>query len=210
MTVLSEYTPAEVIILTKRKATFNEFFKVTLAHLFLKEVLRVIEVERQLDETIRIYKYVEVGSNFSTYNKKSYENFFLSLFNEDESNQILFRNLIRIGYENSRNRIRFKNKILKTIIQKNCVSQNFFQKILGRYNLTSIGSEIKDKLEDEIKKLNNSLVVTDIMKTNEITKIIGGNIFFLEDMCCELYSQIDKDLVIEINLSKSEGDYDCT
>lgn len=213
MIFLSKYTPAEVIILTKRKTTFKELFKITLGHLFLKEVINSFNIERQIDTTVRLYEYVKSGSNFINYSEQNYENFFLSVFKEDQSSQILFRSLIKIGYENSRSRTNFKNKILKIMVSKKYVNQNIFQKNFSKYSLTPYGYEIKEIIENEIKELNSSfdtLVDLDNAKSIEIGKLIGGNIFFLENIDCQLFSRIDKDLSIEIIRYKADGDYDCT
>ncbi len=216
MKYLSELTPAEVYILTNNKVSHQELLKVTLADLLLKQVLKMFEVQRQPHnrQEIRIYKYVGIGQNFKKHLSKGHEKFFLSSFEKDNEIEILFRNLIKIGYQNSRTVLDFKNSIIKSPTLKKCFKQNVFQKLYYGYSFTEYGTELKRKIEKEIQNINieiSDLKNIENQKAIELIKVIGGNIFLLGIFDYELLHQIDKDLSIEINrLNSSENGTGCS
>lgn len=208
MKYLSELTPAEVLILTKEKVTHQEILKITFIDLLFKEVLKTFQVERQphIREVIRVYKYVRIGQNYNNYNSLNHERVFLSTFDSDNSLEILFRNLVKIGYQKSQTLTELKNDIIKTPNLKKCFSRNIFQRIFYGYSLTEYGIELKRKVQQEIQNLGNELSnINDIenQKAIELIKKIGANIFILINVDYELLQQIDKDLGIEINKNHS-------
>lgn len=182
----------------------------TLADLFLRKILTILTLERRQGKIFKFYEYIEIGINFTNHDKKKYEDLFLNLFIEDKTRQVLFRNLIKIGFENSRNRINFRNKIIRTPTLKNFINQNLLQKIFSAYSLTTKGYEIKQKIEDEIKELNRRLIYLNDSKANEVIETVGANTFFLKNLNRKLFLQIDEYLSIEIKLNSTDGDYDCT
>jgi hypothetical protein len=204
MTYLSELTPAEVYILTNRNVTHQQLLKITFIDLILKQVLKTSEVRRQphAREEVRIYKYIGIGQDFKNYKAKNHEKFFLSIFEKDNSIEILFRNLVKIGYQKSRTLSDFRNELIKTPTLKKCFSQNIFQRLFYGYSFTEFGNELKRKVENEIENLNKELSGLNNIenqKAIELIKLIGGNIFLLENIDYELLNQIDKDLAEEIN-----------
>lgn len=216
MKYLSELTPAEILILTKENVTLQEILKITFIDLLFKQVLKILEIERQPDigQEIRIYKYVGIGQNFNDYNSLNHERVFLSPFEIDNSIEILFRNLVKISHQKSKTLSDLKNDIIKTPNLKNCFSQNFFQRIFYGYSFTKYGIELKRKVKQEIQKLGNELSnINDIenQKAIELIKVIGANIFLLINVNIELLQQIDKDLGIEINKNHSiDGGSGCS
>jgi hypothetical protein len=138
MTYLSKLTPAEILILTKDNVSQQEILKITFIDLLFKQVLKTFEVERQphIKQKIRVYKYVGIGQNFSNYNSLNHERIFLSTFGSDNSIEILFRNLVKIGYQRSKTLSELKNDIIKTPNLKKCFSQNIFQRIFYGYSFT--------------------------------------------------------------------------
>ena len=208
MKYLSELTPAEALILIKENVTHQELLKITFIDLLFKEVLKTFEVERKphISQEVRVYKYVQIGGNFINYNSLNHERLFLSTFDTDNTIEILFRNLVKIGYKKSRTLSDLKNDIIKTPTLKKCFSQNVFQKIFYGYSLTKYGTELKRKVKEEIQNLGNELSsISNIenQKAIELIKIIGANIFILINIDYELLQQIDKDLGIEINKNNS-------
>lgn len=216
MKYLSELTPAETLILTKENVTHQELLKITFIDLLFKQVLKTFEVERKphIRQEVRVYKYVQIGQNFNNYNSLNHERLFLSTFDTDNTIEILFRNLVKIGYKKSRTLSDLKNDIIKTPALKKCFSQNVFQKIFYGYSLTKYGTELKRKVKEEIQNLGNELSsVNNIenQKAIELIKIIGANIFILINIDYQLLQQIDKDLGIEINNNKSiDGGSGCS
>ncbi len=208
MKYLSKLTPAETLILIKENVTHQELLKITFIDLLFKQVLKTFEVERKphIRQEVRVYKYVQIGQNFNNYNSLNHEKLFLSIFDTDNTIEILFRNLVKIGYKKSRTLSDLKNDIIKTPALKKCFSQNIFQKIFYGYSLTKYGTELKKKVKEEIQNLGNELSsINNIenQKAIELIKIIGANIFILINIDYELLQQIDKDLGIEINNNNS-------
>jgi hypothetical protein len=211
MKYLSELTPAEVYILTKENVTHRELLKITFIDLLFKKVLRTYEVQRQphIRQEIRTYQYIGIGQNFKNYNSKNHEKFFLSTFYKDQEIEILFRNLVKIGYQKSGTLSSFKNQIIKTPFLKKCFSQNILQRIFYRYSFTEYGKAIKRAVEKEIQNLNLELsTIKNIQnqKAIELIKVIGGNIFLLENIDYELLNQIDVDLAREMNRKETNSD----
>lgn len=208
MKYLSELTPAEIYILTKENFSHQELLKVTFVDLLLKQVLKTFEVKRQphIKQKIRIYKYIGIGQNFKNYNSKTHEKNFLSTFEKDNEIEMLFRNVVRIGYDKSGSLFSFKNEVIKTPTLEKCFSQNFLQKIFYNYSFTEYGKELKRKVEKEIQNLNNELAGLNHIenqKAIELINIIGGNIFLLQNIDYTLLKQIDKDLSEEMNKKNS-------
>ena len=188
MRYLSELTPAEVYILTKDKITHRELLKITFIDLLFKQVLRTFEVQRQphIRQEIRTYQYIGIGQNFKKYQSENHEKFFLSTFEKDSEIEMLFRNLVKVGYQKSRTLSDFKNELIKTTTLKKCFSQNIFQRIFYGYSFTEYGKEIKRKVEKEIQNLNSELSTLNSIenqKAIELIKVIGANIFLLENIC---------------------------
>lgn len=211
MTYLSELTPAEVYTLTKENVTHRELLKITFIDLLLKQVLKTFEIQRQphIRQEIRTYQYIGIGQNFKNYQTKNHEKFFLSTFEKDPEIEMLFRNLVKIGYQKSRTLSDFKNKLIKTPTLKKCFSQNIFQRIFYGYSFTEYGKELKRKVEKEIQNLNSelsSLNNIENQKAIELIKVIGGNIFLLENIDYELLNQIDSDLATEMNRKETNTD----
>nr|WP_315220670.1 hypothetical protein [uncultured Flavobacterium sp.] len=208
MNYLSELTPAEILILTKENVTQQEILKITLIDLLFKNVLKIFEVERQahIRQEVRVYKYVSTGENYNNYYSLNHERVFLSTFGMDNSIEILFRNLVKIGYQKSKTLSDLKNDIIKSPTLKKCFSQNIFQKLFYGYSFTRYGIELKEKVQKEIQNLGNELSSInniDNQKAIELIKVIGANIFLLINVDYELLQQIDNDLGIEINKNNS-------
>lgn len=212
MQYLSELTPAEVYFLTNDRASHREYLKITFIDLLFKQVLKTFEVERQphISHKVRIYTYVTTGPNFKNYNVKNHEKFFLDTFQHDDSIEILFRNLVKIGYQKSISLSHLKNELINTPTLKKCFSQNIFQKIVNSYRITDYGKELKRKVEKEIQNLNSKFTSLDTIDNQEalaLIKVIGGNIFLLEYITYDLLDQIDSDLAKQMNKKETNSEY---
>ena len=131
MQYLSTLTPGEILLLTKETVTQKEILKITFVDLLFKKVLKTYEVDRRPSarDEIRTYQYVAIGENFDKYVSLNHERIFLSTFAHDESAEILFRNLVKIGFQKSKTLSDLKNDIIKTPNLKSCFAQNIFQRI---------------------------------------------------------------------------------
>ncbi len=211
MTYLSTLTPAEVYILIKKNVTHQDLLKITFIDLLLKNVLKTYEVEKQpsAQDDVRLYKYVSIGLAFQNYRPKNHEKFFLSVFEKDNTIEILFRNLVKAGYQNSNSLYYFKNELIKTPTLNKCYSQNILQKLISSYSITPFGKELKRKVEKEIQNLNaaySDVTTLDHQKAVMLIQSIGGSIFLLEHFNYELLNQISSDLAMEMNRHKTESD----
>lgn len=215
MNYLSKLTSAEIYILTNEKATHKDFLKITLIDLLLKKVLKTIDVDRQphLEKEIRTYKYVAIGANFYSYFSKKHEKCFIETFEKDNCAEILFRNLVKIGYEKSCSKSDFRDHLLKTDFIKKCVKQHFFQLFYSGYNLSEYGIEIKRQIDNEIKTLNIQFAPTekiDSEKMVDLIKTIGANVFLIDNFDYDLLNQIDQDLSAEMRKNQNpSGDSGC-
>ncbi len=216
MNYLSILSPADILLLTNQNTTHSEFLKLTFLDLLLKKVIKTFEVERQPhpSQDIRVYKYIGIGEKYKTYIWKNHEAFFLSSFLSDNNTQILFRNMVKIGYENSRNKYHFKNELLKTPFLTKCYKKNFLQLIFGGQSISQYGYEVKEKIEKEIDVLNNDfkdIETIDNQKAIKYIKQIGGNVFLLKNINYDLLTQIDVDLATEMNKNNfSENSNGCS
>ncbi|MWB96315.1 hypothetical protein GON26_18285 [Flavobacterium sp. GA093] len=202
MKYLTELTPAEILVLTKESVTHKELLKITFIDLLFKQVLKIIEVERKphVRQDTRVYEYVVAGPNFKSYPSKNHERIFLSSFDPYDSVPILFRNLVKIGYQKSRTLEELKNDVIKTPALRKCFHQNFFQKMFYGYSLTEYGTELKRKIKKEIQDAGNQLSGLNSIenqKAVELIQLIGANIFILVNIDYGLLHQIDMDLGLE-------------
>lgn len=211
MKYLSELTPAEVYVLTKDKFTHRELLKITFIDLLFKKVLRTFEVQRvpDKDQEMRTYRYIGIGQGFEKYPSRNHEKFFLSIFEKDSEMEMLFTTLTKVAYQKSITLSYFKNELIKTPTLKKCFSQNIFQRIFYGYSFTDYGKELKRKVEKEIHGLNLELQTvknTENQKVIELIKVIGANIFFLENIDYEILNQFDSNLAIEMNRREPKTD----
>jgi hypothetical protein len=205
MNLLSKLTPAESLILIDgKKATQKELIKVTFMDLLLKQVIRTYDVKWQASsyDAPIMFKYTERGKNFDKYVSKEHENIFVRPFKENPNSRILFRHIVRIGFENSSSQIDFQNIILSNGILKDCYSKNLYQKVFGGYSLSKEGKDIQSKLLKEIDQVENILpnyIDTNKEKAFEVLKAIKGNVFLLTNIKFELLNHIDRELIKEMN-----------
>ena len=151
--------------------------------LLLKEVVRTFEVQRQENsrDADRIYKYVEISRNFWTYQPLPHENLFLAPFQKSDSVQILFRHIVKIGYQTAKSESKLHNILTQSSNIDRCFSRNIIQSLFGGFSITKDGQELRNKVEAEISQLEKQLpplILNDHQKALDILKVIKGNIFF--------------------------------
>lgn len=202
---LSKFSPAETLLVLQDKNTsIKELLKVTFMDLLLKQVVRTVEVQRQASsrDTVRIYKYVEIGKNFFTYRPLPHENIFLAPFQKGESSQILFRHIVKMGYQNAKSECHFHNIVRQSPNLRGCFRRNLFQSIFGGFKVTLSGLELRNKVQIEIAQLEVQLphlIINNHQEALNILKVIKGNIFLLTNIEFDLIKQLDKEFLVEMN-----------
>ncbi len=103
MEILEKLTPAEThLIRLNANSTYKELLKLTLADLCLKKVLSIEEraIQSHPSNPVRVLKYVVAGKNISAYKHKVHELAFLSPFLKNSEIEILFKQFVKLAYEN--------------------------------------------------------------------------------------------------------------
>lgn len=210
MKLLTRLTPAETLILKfGEKAPLGDLLKVTLLDLLLKQVLVVEEIQRQPSrrEPVRIYKYVSVGKNFRNYIKQPHEWVFLSIFDKNRAIKILFRNLVRVGFQEAESEKIYHHNLIASKSIREAFNSTFVQKIMGRFSYTNKGLELREAVMHEIQEYESSLpgqIGHNSKLALETLKVIGGNIFLLKGLEFAIAKEIDKEIFKRI---KEQGGY---
>lgn len=220
MKILSTLSPAEaLIVLQDQQVTMKDILKVTFMDLLLKQVLRTLEVEKQAhkNDQVRYFKYVEAGKNFNVYQALPHEQIFLWVFEKHRYGQILFRHIVKIAYQKSRFKIDFLKQLMNSPQIAGCFKQNIFQQMFGGFKLTDDGMALRVQIRAEIDELEKTLpvyIANDRQKALKMLKTIKGNIFLLHQIDFDVFEQIDKELLAEMNQEHDKntngGDSGCT
>lgn len=206
---LTQFSPAEVqLLLYGRKASIKELLKGTFMDLILKQALNLFEVERQphRNDDIRIYKYVEAGHNFSMHKALPHEFVFLESFKKDSKLQVLFRNMVRIGYQNSVSISNYQQLLFHSPRLASCFYQNLFQKIFWGFQHSEKGNRLKAEIQTEIATLEKELAAGQAERSYEILKAINGNVVLLSNFRFDLLNEIDAEIAQEINRRTNQSD----
>jgi len=212
MTHLSKFTPAELFFLLRhpKRRYLKELLKVTFLDLLLKQILIITEVEKELKRTIQVYRYVEDGAKFYGYRSLDHETVFLDTFRKNSDIRIIFKSMVKIGYQNAKSLYHYKAVILEQLKYNGYVKQNMVQQIFGLYSLTDQGSDIQSKVRTEISQLEKQLPdlirATD-EKAMEILKAINGNIYLIDTIGVDLLEHINKAFLAATKEDKQNGDY---
>ncbi len=196
--LISKLTPAETLLVRdESQASVRDLLKYTLMDLLLKQVLQIDDVERQPNsrDPVRVYRYVSKGKNFKNYFGLSHELPFLSPFYGNPDIRILFKNCVRIGYENAGGKRALHERIRTSPAIANMFCASLIQKIFGRYDYTPEGLQFKGGVEEELQQLENelpTLLVTDRQRALEKLKLIGGNVFLLKGLDFAMLKEIEQ------------------
>ncbi len=208
MKLLSTYSPAEAqVLMHGQEARLKDLLKVTFMDLLLKQVLKTIIVERQPNpkDAVATFKYVVVGRNFYTHQRLPHEEVFLSPFLADASAQILFQNLVKVGYQKAANSTYFQNQIIKSSAMQPLFYKDFFQRIFKNqsgYTQTHQGTIAYSQLKEEFTLLEETLpqlIQTDKEQALSICRKIKGNLFLLTTIDFELLKEIDTELLADLH-----------
>ncbi|QCE40953.1 hypothetical protein [Psychroserpens sp. NJDZ02] len=202
MKILSKITPAETLLIQDGFfVEFKDLMKFTFIDLLLKKIIKIKEVHQKphpRDKHIRTYTYVTSGKNFKKYKPKNHELIYLSPFNKNRSLQILFKNFIKMAYDNSNGSWSYK-KLTRSNIEINPYFKQTSLLNLFRINkLTAKGVKLKKGITNYLNTIDNNinhLLHEDKKKGLELLLSIGGNIFLLENLDFQLLKTIDKELL---------------
>jgi len=211
---LSKLSPAEtLLVLHGTKAPLKELLKVTFMDLLIKKALKTTKANYRPSkyDRVQVITYVVPGRNFLEYKPLLHENFFLNPFWKNITLQIIFRQLVKIGYQNSQSKKHCQELIYRSSTIENCFSKNIIQKIVGGFSLTAEGYHLRGVLQnelDELGKIFPTLVASDKKKALEVLETVKGNIFLLKNMDSEFLKEIDKELSEQVKKNYSESGAD--
>jgi hypothetical protein len=211
---LSKLTPAEtLIILQGNKATLSDLLKFTFMDLLLKQVLITQEIEKQANprDPITSYKYVFPGNNFAAYQANPHENVLLSVYKKSADTGVLFRNLVKIAYQNARHQSWYQIQLINNSNIKDLFSRTYFERWFGGFSYTQKGFQVKKEIQAEVSAIESNIasyITSDKSQGLALLKSIGGNIFLLKRLEFSLAQEIDKEIFREI--SKNTSDQGCS
>lgn len=210
--ILSKLTPAETLMVLKGNgATLKDMLKYTMMDLFLKQILTIEDVKRQPSkrDPVRVYKYVSIGKHFTNYKHLPHELVFLSAYQKNSGIRILFRNCIKMGYENAFSERAFCKILISSQQLKDAFTTSFLRKLFGGgFSYTSTGIQLKTQVETQIQELEKTLpaqINTDKQKALATLKQIGGNVFLLNGLEFALLKEIDEELIKELKKAGTNG-----
>jgi hypothetical protein len=209
--ILSKLTPAETLLIRQGEGSpMKDLLKYTFMDLLLKQVLEIRNLERQPNsrDPIMTYKYVYAGPNFNRYACLPHELIYLSIFHKSAGSGILFRNCVKMGYENARSQRALHKTIQYSPGLQSVFSISLLEIIFGGFSYTAKGKQWRDLIEKEIEELEREmplLIAHDKDRALEKMKLIGGNIFLLNGLVFTLLSEIDAEFVKEFKKEESAG-----
>lgn len=196
---LSEFTPAETLLLTKgSKVLLKDLLKYTFMDLLLKKVLVLTRKKYQPDARSKAVtmKYISAGPLFNSYQSLPHEQVFTSPFQQGKRS-IQFRFMIRMAYEQASIYADFDPVILESPSINRFVRKNIFQRFFGGYGWTSEGKTLAEVLKKELRTLDKNLPVwmaEDQKKALEVFLVIKGNVFLLKNVDFLLLRNFDKEI----------------
>ncbi|WP_254157523.1 hypothetical protein [Chryseosolibacter indicus] len=184
-------------------AVLRDLLKYTLMDLLLKQVLITETITRKPSrkEPERSYKYIKIGANFSDYAHKPHELVYLSMFKNNSYRSILFRNLIKIGYENAKGEKQYHNKIKLSHTVCDAFSSSLLRIVFGGVSYSNQGKVLKRKVEIELEEVEKKLAnytVNNKYEARKILQLIAGNIFLIPGYEVALSQEIDEVLMKEL------------
>lgn len=195
----ANYHPAQTLMLTNSDCSLKELLKVTFMDLLFKRVLQNVSVTSQPHPLTSAYtsNYISQGINFNNYFSKSYEQVFTDPFIGREDLEILFRHLVKMGYQNSRGEAKYKRLIIQELESIGLAERMWWNNIFGGCELTAKGEEIKRKLKEELKSLEE--VLPGLLKENPqqamaVLEAVKGNVFLISGFDFELLRKFDQEV----------------
>ena len=202
--ILSKLTPAETLLLRKgTEATLQDMLKYTLMDLLLKQVLAVKNVEKKPSprDPIRTYRYIAGGQKLNGYSCLQHEMVYLTAFRKSSDIRILFRHIVKMGYENAKSEKYFRKQLSASAVLQTAFATSFLQSFTGGVSYTNDRLQLKEQAEKEIETLEKTLAEDnhDRNKVLNLLKVIGGNIFLLKGLEVDLLKGIEDELFKELS-----------
>lgn len=202
--LLQTLTPAESLLLRKGDITpQSEMLKVTLLDLLLKKVLVITTTERQSNsrDPIRISQYVSVGENFYTYQALPHERVFLSDFEKSHDLRMLFKDCVKVAFQNSRSEKNLRKAVRSTPSLQGMFEESWLGRLTGVFDYTDKGFQQRVQLDKEIQHMEE--IIPNLLLTNrdlamEELRKIGGNIFLLYNLGIKMLKEIEEEFLKNI------------
>jgi hypothetical protein len=217
METLKNLTPAETLLFRDHsKVILKDLLKFTLIDLIIKKVLIVEEESHQSHprNPSRTISYIRTGPNYKTYTFKQHELVFANPFLGNTDIRILFRHLIKMGFENSKGLKGFVfSRMIESKQVQNQIESTWFHQLFVYVKLSAAGKRKSELVKKELKNLQNTLpkiIKEDPDNGKEIVSLLAGNVFLLEGFDYRLLTKIDSEIAEEIKKQKEHsGDYGC-
>jgi hypothetical protein len=190
--------------------SLRDLLKYTLMDLILKQVLMTVDVERQArpGDPVRVYKYVSIGKNFRRHRCMPHERVFVSVFQDTGEMRMLFRNLVKIGYQNSGSKRYYFPHLTTNVNLSDVFYKSFFQRLLGGFSYTKNGIKLQEELGREITALEKTLpgiLANDRARGIEMLRAIGGNVFLLKGIDFSIAKEFDDEFFEEATPPKKDS-----
>ena len=192
----TELYPAQILFLQEpSKISINEVFSIILRDLVLRRVLHLAKLKSYPTErskkTQKYYRFIK-GEEFSNYEPMSFENRFLSPFEDAEQVQAkVLTNYVLKPYSMPSDFI--TKKIFKPLAKDKYISSLPFLKTFGYYSIKpktkELLTEVKDFIATQEQKLE-SLIDGDKAEFVSVINETGAYIFYFEKNNAELYKNI--------------------
>lgn len=199
---LSDLTPAETLLLTEgKRVPLKDLLKVTMMDLLLKQILKTIEVPNGANETTSFSNtYVVAGNNFSYEKAAAHEKVFLAPFHKDRKAEILFNNLVKVGYQKAGSEKGYNKLVRNSVGLAGCFASGF-SSLFNPYELSDYGQRTARELKSQLDQLSNTL--PDLMENNpdkalEVLKHIKGNIFLVKGIDFKRMAEIENAVMAEV------------
>lgn len=217
MEILKKLSPSETyLILNNTRIEYNELLKLTLAQLLLTKVLKVEKRISQVtlgDSEITL-AYVMRGENWSHSIIKPYERVFTQPFEQSQELEILFHQLVKIGYENGNGRYMFTSKVIRKNSNLNTyLKKNPLLRLFDPAPLNKLGEEARKSIQSHLQTIGNKLTQAISLNNRgqvlDILNEIGGNIYLIKELDSEILKEIDEVLKENKDLQTAYNDYGC-
>ncbi|WP_224994307.1 hypothetical protein [Cesiribacter sp. SM1] len=196
---LSQYQPAQTLMLIDSDCSLKELVKVTFMDLLFRQVLQANSVTSQPHPLTSAYTstYISQGINFKNYLSKPYEEVFTAPFIGHAGLEVLFRHLVKMGYQNSGSRGKYKRLIIQELEGAGLAERTWWNHLFGGCELTSVGEEVSKKLKEELKLLKETLpglIKENPEQAGAVLEAIKGNVFLISGFDVELLRRFDQEL----------------
>jgi hypothetical protein len=216
MKYLSQLSPAQTLLLLHgEEVKLRDLLKVTLIDLLLKQCLQTTEITRPAagKEMPTALTYIIAGPALSAYKPLEQDLVFLDPYLKNEKAQILFANLVKMGYEKAVNEKRYSGLIMRSDLIQDCYYTGIPAFLKGRFTLTQKGQRMAATVRNEVSELGLSfpaLLQNDPVKVREILSLIKGNIFVIPGIDIKMLKEIETELTALNAQRYSSGSYSST